>query len=187
MAPSNQNAQQSQEDRWCELAGLAQAGDKKAYNQLLTELSPYIKSVIIKTLANPDWADDIIQDVLISVHKSLRTYSCDKAFKPWLLAIIRFRKTDFLRKHYSSRGNMSTSLDNPEFLNSHVTNEAFAGEYKDVEAALGQLPEKQRRVFELMKIQGYSAKEVANELGMSVTAVKVSAHRTMNKLKEQLG
>ena len=58
---------------------------------------------------------------------------------------------------------------------------------KDIESALADLPENQRKVFEMIKIHGYSAKEVADEMGMSVSAVKVSAHRTMNKLKDRLG
>lgn len=190
MSPSNENSNKSsafeQEQRWCTLAKEAQSGNKKSYNALLKELVPYIKSILLGSLANSDWADDIIQETLISVHKSLKTYSSEKPFKPWLLAIIHFRRTDFLRKYYSRKSDKTTSLDNPEYLNSYVTNPMHTGEYKDVEKALEQLPEKQRRVFELMKIQGFSAKEVANELGMSVSAVKVSAHRTMNKLKEQI-
>ena len=185
-SPSNTNIKPSEGDLWTEYATKAQGGDKAAYNNLLREIAPYIKNYILRSLANPEWADDIVQEVLISVHKSLNTYSSDRPFKPWLMAIINFRRTDYLRKHYNSRQNMQTTLDDYDFQKMHVTNPEHAGEYKDVEAALQSLPENQRKVFEMIKIQGYSAKEVANEMGMSVSAVKVSAHRTMNKLKEIL-
>lgn len=186
MTPSNENREMTQNERWQELARQAQGGDKRAYNALLKELVPFIKSVISGTLANQDWADDITQEVLISVHKSLHTYSATRPFRPWLMAIISFRKTDFLRRHYSGKRDKQTTLEDPSFLSSHVTNPVNAGELKDIEAALATLPEKQRRVFELLKIRGYSAKEVAGQTGMSVTAVKVSAHRAMNKLKDKL-
>jgi len=137
-------------------------------------------------VVNPDWADDITQEVLISVHKSLKTFSGDRSFTPWLMAIINFRKTDFLRKHYSNRGDKQATMNDAEFLSSHVTNPTHAGEYKDIEAALETLPTKQRKVFEMMRIQGYTAQEVANEMNMSVSAVKVSAHRTAGKLKNIL-
>ena len=185
-SPSNTNIKPSEGDLWTDYATKAQGGDKTAYNQLLREIAPYIKNYILRSLANPEWADDIVQEVLISVHKSLNTYSPDRPFKPWLMAIINFRRTDYLRKHYNSRQNMQTTLDDYDFQKMHVTNPEHAGEYKDVEAALQSLPENQRKVFEMIKIQGYSAKEVANEMGMSVSAVKVSAHRTMNKLKDIL-
>ena len=173
----------AQNEIWTELAAKAQGGDKRAYNRLLSELAPYIRNYLLPGLANPDWADDIAQDVLISVHKSLKTYAPEKPFKPWLMAIINFRRTDFLRKHYAKREDKQTTLDNVNFLKSHVTNPAHAGEYKDIEAALQELPEQQRKIFEMIKIKGFTAKEVANETGMSVSAVKVSAHRTSKKLK----
>ncbi len=186
MKPSNTNKEASQGEIWQEWAIAAQGGDKRAYNALLSDIAPYIRNVIVGGLANPDWADDIAQEVLISVHKSLNTYSPDRPFKPWMMAIVNFRRTDFLRKHYSSRGDKKTSLDNADFMASHVTNAPHAGELKDIESALAELPVKQRKVFQMMKIEGYSAKEVANEMGMSVSAVKVSAHRTTKKLKDQL-
>ena len=183
MKPSNTNNKQPRGDIWKDWAIAAQEGNKGAYNRLLSELAPFIRNFLITRVANPDWADDITQDVLISIHKSLKTYSGDRPFTPWLMAIINFRKTDFLRKHYASRDDKKTTTDDAEFLSAHVTNPTNAGEYKDIEAALETLPEKQRRVFEMMRIQGYTAQEVANEMNMSVSAVKVSAHRTAGKLK----
>ena len=181
--PSNNNQQQSRGAIWKDWAVAAQEGNKTAYNRLLNEIASFTRNYLVTRLANPDWADDVMQEVLISVHKSLNTYSGDRPFTPWLMAIINFRKTDYLRKHYSSRGDKQTTLDDAEFLSKNVTNPDHAGEYKDIEAALDTLPEKQRKVFEMIKIQGYTAQEVANEMNMSVSAVKVSAHRTATKLK----
>lgn len=175
------------EEMWQEWAAKAQQGDKGAYNLLLRDIVPYIHNFIGPRVANPDWIDDITQDVLISVHKSLHTYSPDRPFKPWLSAIISFRRTDFLRRHYSARDHKQTGTESKAFIREHVTEPAFAGELKDIENALARFPEKQRRLFMLMKIEGYSAQEAAKEMNMSVSAVKVSVHRTANKLKEMLG
>lgn len=182
--PLANNDNPNKEGQWRDWAALAQKGDKKAYARLLTELSPYIRNFVIGSLSNPDAAEDIMQEVLISVHKSLKTYSADRPFKPWLIAIINFRRTDYLRKHYNKRQNKKTDLDDVGFQKIHVTNPTHAGELKDIEAALGTLPKKQRRIFEMMKIHGFTAKEVAKELDMSVSAVKVSAHRTQKKLQD---
>lgn len=185
--PSNNNEQKSRSDIWSSWAEAAQEGNAKAYNNLLKEIAPFTRNYLITRVANEDWADDITQEVLISVHKSLKTYSADRPFTPWLMAIINFRKTDYLRKHYSSRSDKQTTLDNAEFLSAHVTEPTHAGEYKDIEAALGSLPKKQKKVFELIKIKGFTVSEVANEMKMSESAVKVSAHRTMQKLKKIMG
>ncbi len=174
----------SQSDEWQQWAIAAQNGDKKAYAKLLGALAPYIKNVIIKSLANQDAAEDIAQEVLISVHKSLSSYQPDRPFKPWLMAIINFRRTDYLRKYYAQRDDKkAVTDDNPEYLAANVTNPANVGELKDIEAALETLPEQQRRIFKMIKIQGFTAQEVANEMDMNESAVKVSAHRTMKKLQ----
>ncbi|MDB2682649.1 RNA polymerase sigma factor [Alphaproteobacteria bacterium] len=177
----------SQSQLWSDLAAKAQTGDKRAYEQLLKDILPFIQNVIRGRLANPDWVDDITQDALMSVHKSLKTYDPKMPFRPWLMAIVSFRRTDYLRKHYRTRDQKQLSSDMAEFQGSSVTNPTHAGEYKDIEAALGELPEKQRKIFQMVKIQGYSIEEVANEMNMNASAVKVSAHRTMKKLQKRLG
>ncbi|MGH1404892.1 MAG: sigma-70 family RNA polymerase sigma factor [Alphaproteobacteria bacterium] len=171
---------------WSDLAIKAQQGDKRAYHRLLTEIAPFIRICISGKLANPDWVDEVVQDVLISVHKSLRTYAADRPFKPWLNAIIQFRKTDFLRKHYRGRKVREAGVQDAEVFNSYVTFSAHSGELKDIEAALDRLPEKQRQIFTLLKVEGYSIKEVAKKMDMTESAVKVSAHRTGLKLRDML-
>ncbi|MEM6781549.1 MAG: RNA polymerase sigma factor [Pseudomonadota bacterium] len=168
---------------WSEYAQAAQGGDKKAYNKLLTGIAPYIRNILAKSLSNQDAIDDVVQEVLISVHKSLKTYNPERPFKPWLYSIISFRRTDYLRKYYAGRDNKTAPLEHADFSDFGVTNTNHSGEYKDIEAALAQLPEQQRRIFTMIKIEGYTAQEVANEMDMKESAVKVSAHRTMKKLK----
>lgn len=175
-----------QNEQWQQWALAAQAGDKKAFNSLLKALVPYIGAVLSKTLSDRDAVNDITQDVLISVHKSLHTYSAERPFKPWLYTIISFRRTDFLRKYYAGKRNKAAPLEHADYYDSGVTNPQHAGELKDIESALQRIPEEQRRVFTLLKVQGYSAEEVAQKMNMNVSAVKVSAHRTAKKLKDML-
>lgn len=170
---------------WEKLAQEAQKGNKNAYNRLLHEVIPYIRGILVPRITSKDWVEDIIQEVLISVHKSLHTYSADRPFKPWLFALIQYRKSDFLRKVYKKKALRQ------RYINQHraqtgtdnVTNQTTAGEYKDIERILLTIPEDQRTIFEMLKIRGYTAKEVADQMGMSESAVKVSAHRTLKRLR----
>lgn len=171
---------------WQEWAAKAQKGDKVSYSSLLRDISPYIRNVVTPSVSNLDWVDDIIQEVLMSVHKSLHNYDPKRPFKPWLYSIIIFRKTDYLRKYYSSRSNKLDELNDSKFSENNVTNFEFIGELKDIEDALQKLPEKQATMFTMMKVEGYTAKEVAQKMDMTESAVKVSVHRTMIKLKEIL-
>lgn len=166
---------------------LAQKGDQDAYRQLLSELNPFIKRVIIKTLPTSDAADDIVQDVLLSVHKALRTYTPDRPFLPWLMAIVNFRRTDYLRVHYAQHQHMKVDLESAEWMEDVAATQAASDTYKDVQAALDSLPLKQKNIFQLVKIDGYSMEETAKKTGMTAGAVKVSVHRTIQKLREKLG
>lgn len=186
VSSTHKEAYKTQGEEWSQLAVKAQAGDKRAYSALLGDIYPFVKSRVASGLANPDWIDDVAQDVLISVHKSLESYSPERPFRPWLMAIIQFRKTDFLRKHYKNKKVKENTYEKVNIFSEDVTDSPNAGELKDIEAALEDIPEKQREIFLRMKVEGYSAKEVAEEMDMSVSAVKVSAHRTANKLKETL-
>lgn len=175
------------ETRWATLIVAAQTGDKAAYSQLLNELYPYVRNVIAPRISQKDAIDDIAQEILISLHNSINTYDGERAFKPWLHAIITYRTYDYFRKHYKNNTYTFEDLDFTATPENYVTSIAHIGEYKDIEKALDSLSAKQRKVFELAKIQGYSMKEIATEMDMSESAVKVSVHRTLGKLKEMIG
>lgn len=163
----------------------AQSGDQGSYRQLLTEIAPFIQRALAKTLSRKEQAEDITQEILLSVHKAMNTYDPARPFMPWLMAIVNFRRTDFLRSHYAARDNLSAPLEDLDLQD--VTFDGHEGEYKDIENALTSLSPKQREIFDLVKMKGYTAKEASARTGMSVAAVKVSVHRSLQKLKEKLG
>lgn len=177
----------SEAEQWQKWAAQAQSGSKHAYSNLLKALYPFIRNVLYKSLSQNDAAEDIAQEVLISIHKSLDSYAPDRPFKPWLMSIVNFRKMDYLRKYYAQRQDKTSTVEsNPEYIAQNVTNPDHLGELKDVEVALATFPAKQQDIFRKIKIEGYTAQEVANELNMKESAVKVSAHRTMKKLQGML-
>lgn len=176
---------ETQSERWQKLMEEAQGGNQASYRQLLGEIAPFVQRILLKSLSKKDFAEDIVQEVLISVHKAMNTYDPTRPFMPWLMAIVNFRRTDYLRSHYAARENLSAPLEDLDLEN--VTFDHHEGEYRDIEKALTSLPAKQREVFDLVKMKGYSAKEVSEKTGMSVSAVKVSVHRSLQKLKEKLG
>jgi RNA polymerase sigma-70 factor, ECF subfamily len=51
----------------------AQDGDRGAYEELLREILPFLRAVVARTHRHPDRIDDLIQDVLLSVHRARHT------------------------------------------------------------------------------------------------------------------
>ncbi len=176
---------EKQDDRWQALVAKAQRGDTFSYKTLLTEIVPVIRRAVIRSLPSPDIADDVVQEVLLSVHKALHTYDPERPFMPWLMAIVNFRKTDFLRQYYAARGNKQVPLESVE-IPDYLSDSEASSSFRDIEDAIGELPDKQKEVVELLKIEGYSTKEVSEKTGLSESAVKVTMHRALQKLKEKL-
>ena len=71
-----------------------------------------------------------------------------------------------------------------ETLPEYVTETTIS--YESISGEVEKLPEKQAAILRLMHHDGYTAKEVAEKMGMKVSAVKVAAHRAYKILRNKL-
>ena len=166
-----------------ELMRLAQQGDKKAYASLFREITPLLQGFVGKRLNNPSDVNDVVQEILLSIHHAGHTYDTDRPFKTWMFTIARYRLNDYLRKLYGKEGRVNVNFDDLAYeisSSENVTKQHEDREYLD--KMLDSLPEKQRKIVTMMKIEGYTAEETAKKMKMSVSAVKVSAHRAYKAL-----
>ena len=162
----------------------AQAGDKAAYAEVLTELTGILRGFVMKRLSDHGQAEDVVQEILISIHKARHTYEPSRAFLPWVFAIANFRLVDHLRKVYRHREHEGVSYDDiQEHIADDVTEPHMQSEL--LNRALATLAPRQRHIIEMMHIEGYTAKEIGNKLGMTPSAVKVAAHRAYKFLREK--
>ena len=170
------------------LAALMQeslAGDQHAYADLLHETTRLLRPYLTKRLSHISEIDDILQEILISIHKARHTYDGNRPYKPWMYAIARFRLQDHLRAHYADQLYHAADLaEMEEFLHEDVTETAIS--YESISGEVQKLPGKQAAILRLMHQEGYTAKEVAEKIGMSESAVKVAAHRAYKILKGKL-
>ncbi len=83
---------------WSELMARAQAGDKVAYRRLLEDVTPYLRSLVARHALLVGEIEDVVQDVLLTVHAVRHAYDPSRPFGPWLLAITRRRIVDRLRR-----------------------------------------------------------------------------------------
>jgi RNA polymerase sigma-70 factor (ECF subfamily) len=166
----------------------AQAGDKVAYASLLREILPLLRAMVRRTCRDPQDVDDVVQEVLLSLHAVRHTYDPARPFLPWLLTIARRRATDAIRRT-SSRSAHETAVD--------VVPETFSGpepkieqdssdDRAAIEDALAGLTRGQREAVELLKVQGLSLKEAAALTGKSVSALKINVHRALQALRRSL-
>lgn len=164
---------------------LSLAGDKRAYAALLQETTRLLRPFLSKRLSFANEVDDLLQEILISIHKARHTYDGQRSYKPWAYAIAKFRLQDHLRMHYADQLRHAVDFDEmEESLPDDVTETEF--NYESISAEVEKLPEKQATILRLMHQDGYTAKEVAAKMGMNESAVKVAAHRAYKVLREKL-
>lgn len=160
-------------------------GDKRAYAELLRETARLLRPFLAKRLSFESEAGDVLQEILISIHKARHTYDGLRPYKPWVYAIARFRLQDYLRMHYADQLRQAVDISDLEnILHEDVTESAIS--YESISGEIRKLPEKQAVILQLMHQEGYTAKEVAEKLGMNESAVKVAAHRAYKALKQKL-
>ena len=168
-----------------ELMRQALAGNAHAYNALLLETVRLLRPYLSNRLKAKAEIDDVLQEILISVHKARHTYDGARTFSPWVFAIARYRLKDYLRKHYADFLKGADNLEAADnilafpVIEPGLTYESIAGE-------INRLPGKQPSILKLLHSDGCTAKECATRLGMSESAVKTAAHRAYKTLKKKL-
>jgi RNA polymerase sigma-70 factor (ECF subfamily) len=180
-----------QDRRLASLMRSAQDGDGRAYAALLSAVAPLVRRMVRHRLAflQPQDVEDLVQDVLLSLHAARATYDPARPFLPWLTAIVRNRMVDRARRHARQAANEVGSDLVPETFAAEPTNMREEG-YGDAEAlrqALGSLPPGQRRAIELVKLREMSLSEAAAASGASAGALKVAVHRGIAALRKALG
>ena len=160
-------------------------GDRQAYAGLLRETARLLRPYLSQRLSFDSEVDDVLQEILISIHKARHTYDGDRPYKPWVYAIARYRLQDYLRKHYADQLHHAADIaDLENILHADVTETGIS--YESISGEVEKLPAKQAAILQLMHRDGYTAKETAEKLGMTESAVKVAAYRAYKVLREKL-
>lgn len=162
----------------------ALAGDKRAYEFVLKAIQTRLAAYLGRKLAPKD-RDDVIQEILLSVHKSRHTYDNTRPLMPWVMAIAHFRLQDFWRRHYGH--GFKDMADIEDFKNILASDETKSmDQHEDIRRIMATLPPRQREILDLMYRQDKSVQEVADLLKMNLSAVKVAAHRSYKIFRKRL-
>jgi RNA polymerase sigma-70 factor (ECF subfamily) len=167
-----------------------QRGDADAYRTLLNDVTPRLRRMIYgnRRFLNQEDVEDIVQDVLISMHSVRATYDARRPFLPWLMAIARNRLADSGRR-WARR--FANEVRDDEVLVTFPDDSANSEPERrfdsdELRSAMRELPIRQRQAIEMVKLRELSLKEAASESGMTVGALKVAVHRGVLALRKIL-
>lgn len=172
-------------ERWRAWMAAAQEGDAGAYQRLLTELLPFLSGIVRGRVGDDPAAEDIVQEVLLSIHTARHTYRPERPLEPWVRTIARNAVIDWARKRTRARKRES-DVDAAE-LAAPEADAVPTALSPGVERALSSLPEAQRQAVVMLKLEGLTVAEAAKRAGTTPGALKLRAHRGYRALRDLFG
>lgn len=167
-------------DEWVELLRAANRGDKRAYSDFLKQVTPVLRGIVRAkgSSLGVTACEDIVQEVLLAIHLKRHTWNAEAPVRPWLYAIARHKVIDAFR----GRGKR-IELPIEDFAES-LAMEAGRDptEAADMAKMIGMLDDRQAEIIRRIGLDGESAAEAGQALGMSDGAVRVALHRALKAL-----
>jgi RNA polymerase sigma-70 factor (ECF subfamily) len=172
----------SQEVDWAALMRAAMAGDADAYRRFLVSVAPHVRAVArsrCRHLGAPEGeVEDVVQEVLLTIHLKRGTWDPARPIGPWVAAITRNKLVDTLRRH-----SRYVFIPIEDVVNSLTAEDrAQALMHHDMDALLARLKTQQREIVRSISVNGNSIRETAERLQMTEGAVRVALHRALKAL-----
>ena len=172
---------------WGALMAAAQAGDRAAYARLLQQIVPFVRAQARRRHAAPDRVEDVVQEVLLTVHRVRHTYDPARPLEPWLAAIVERRSIDALRRAGRTR---AREVHDPAayetFADPRANREVAEPDAARLRQAMAALPPRQRTALELVKLRELSLAEASRMSGQSIGSLKLGVHRGLKALRRKL-
>jgi RNA polymerase sigma-70 factor (ECF subfamily) len=167
----------------------AQAGDRVAYEALLRDCVPLIRAIAVRRGVAADHVEDVVQDVLLTIHRARQTYDPTRSFSAWLRTIAERRAIDLLRRIGRQRAREVHSPLDLETFADETARPADSGRSSAsrVNDALASLPERQREAVQALVLEERSLSEAAIATRRSKGALKVNLHRALKALRGKFG
>lgn len=168
-------------DTWIEDA---KQGNRRAQKAIYDALSGKMFAVCLRYMGDRESAEDILQDGFVTLFSKMDSYSGEGSFEGWArkifvnTALMSLRKRDILKQTEDVDAAWNVTSDEPSAL------EKIG--YRDLMQMISDLPPGFRTVFNMYVIEGYSHKEIAEELGISETTSRSQLLRARMLLQSKI-
>lgn len=181
------------------LAERAAAGDPGAFDALVVLYSDRVFGVAFRMLGDRAEAEDLAQDVFVTLHRALGSFRGESKLSTWIFRITRNRclnRMKFLRRRHVG---LHADIDDPAYSYACADVETKASGGRDphkklandelsalLQAYLLELPEEQRVLVVLRDLEDLSYEEIVDITGLPIGTVKSRLHRARAALAKML-
>ncbi len=149
------------------------AGDEQAFATLVRTYQSLAHAVAWRITARQDLAADVVQEAFLRILRHRENFDPARAFKPWLLQIIRNLAIDALR--LTRRHDEATAETGAVTVDPGVSLDAAETRAR-VAQVLGLLPEKYREILVMREMEGLPAEEIAERIGVEYATTRWRLH-----------
>ena len=146
------------------------------FDEIYDEYFDRVYCKILSSVKNPEDAEDIAQEVFISVYKNLHKFRADSKIYTWIYRIAINKTYDFFRKK-----KIDLEL-NEEILNI-ADNEDLNGSMI-VEENLKKLNKEEREILLLKDVYGYKLREISDMKNRNISTIKSIYYKALKSLEE---
>jgi len=154
-------------------------GDVKSFELIIKKYEKIIFSIIFTKIRNYNDTLDISQEVFLKVFRKLKTFDINRNFFSWLVKIT----INEINKYFRDKKNEKLNIDDLNIIDFEFSNEMITNEDKiDLLNSLEILKTKEKVLIIMKYFEGYSIEEIAEIVGMKISAVKVTLMRAKEKI-----
>ncbi|MCX7955119.1 MAG: RNA polymerase sigma factor [Bacteroidales bacterium] len=156
--------------------------NREAQNLLYKTFAPKMYVVCLRYAGNKNDANDILQEAFIRVFKYLGTFKYKGSLEGWIRKIVVRTALNFLKYKYEYADYEDNIDDTQDLMEESITNLNI----EEIIKIIQELPEGKRIIFNLYVFEGYSHKEIAEMLDISVKTSKAQYCKAKNYIIEKL-
>jgi RNA polymerase sigma-70 factor (ECF subfamily) len=177
---------EEREQRWAEAMRAERRGEAVGYERMLKEVATALRRSLAPRLVRVSLgaheAQDLVQEILIGLHRKRHTWDPARPFLPWLHTITRYKHIDFMRhRRGDTRRRVDLALEDWVEIVESPADGADCSTW-EVDRHLAVLPVSQRKIVRAIAVEGASVRSVAQGLATSEGAVRVTLHRAIRRL-----
>lgn len=163
-----------------------QKGEKKAFNELITNYYPYVSKFLIKLTVNEEISQDLVQETSLKLIVNIDKFDVKgkATFSTYLMKIAKNCYLDYLKKNKKISSEIDIdSLSDSSFIEDKITDE---NELNRILTEIDQLPFEQAQAIKMKYLEEYSLKEIAEKMGTEAKTIKSRIHEGKKKLKNKI-
>jgi len=163
----------------------ASQGDFGAFEAVYKAASSFVYNVAFRVVGNREDAEEVTQEVFLTVHHKLKDFRFQSAFKTWVYRVTVNSAINYAKKASKDRNRTveydesRTAVATPEVVREELDRGA---QQKTIDTLLGKLNPEHRACIVLRTIQGLSYQEMAEALGININTVRSRLKRAREAL-----